>query len=106
MKGFIIAVIFFVIGGAVAGFLAIGMGTVAGIAVGSQAGVCLAMETAKSEGMLTVEQIDKVITDTVVTIHGKTSADDVASEIEWISSEEDCADIVAKMEAESVKSSQ
>ena len=102
MKGFIIAVIFLIIGGAAAGFLALGVGTAAGIAVGSQAGVCLAMETAKNNGLLTAEQVDKVIADTVNTIRGKSSAD-VASELEWISSEKDFADMVAKMEAETAE---
>ena len=103
MKGFLIAVIFLVIGVVAGGFVALGFGTVAGIAVGSQAGVCLAMETAKSDGLLTAEQVDKVIADTINTIRGKSSAD-AAKEIEWISSEKDCADMVAKMEAESAKS--
>jgi len=102
MKGFIIALIFLIIGGVAAGFLALGVGTAAGIAVGSQAGVCLAMETAKNGGLLTAEQVDKVIADTVNTIRGKSSAD-VASELEWISSEKDCADMVAKMEAETAE---
>ena len=102
MKGFIIALIFLIIGGVATGFLALGMGTAAGIAVGSQAGVCLAMETAKNDGLLTAEQVDKVIADTVNTIRGKSSAD-VASELEWISSEKDCADMVAKMEAETAE---
>ena len=109
MKGFLIAVIFLIIGGVAGGLLALGVGTglgaAAGIAVGSQAGVCLAMETAKSDGLLTAEQVDKVIADTINTIRGKSSAD-AAKEIEWISSEKDCADMVAKMEAESAKSSQ
>ena len=102
MKGFIIALIFLIIGGVAAGFLALGVGTAAGIAVGSQAGVCLAMETAKNDRLLTAEQVDKVIADTVNTIRGKSSAD-VASELEWISSEKDCADMVAKMEAETAE---
>jgi hypothetical protein len=102
MKGFIIALIFLIIGGVAAGFLALGVGTAAGIAVGSQAGVCLAMQTAKNDGLLTAEQVDKVIADTVNTIRGKSSAD-VASELEWISSEKDCADMVAKMEAETAE---
>ena len=109
MKSFLIAVIFLVIGGVVGGFLALGVGTglgaAGGLIVGSQAGVCFAMETAKSDGLLTAEQIDKVIADTISTIRDKPSAD-VATEIEWISSEKDCADMVAKMEAESAKSSQ
>ena len=108
MKGFLIAVIFLIIGGAIGGFLALGVGTglgaAGGLIVGSQAGVCFAMETAKNDGLLTAEQIDKVIKDTVGTIRGKSSGD-VAKDVEWISSEKDCADMVAKMEAESAKSS-
>jgi len=109
MKGFLIAVIFLIIGGVVGGLLALGVGTglgaAGGLIVGSQAGVCFAMETAKNDGLLTAEQIDKVIKDTVGTIRGKSSVD-AAGDTEWISSEKDCADMVAKMEAESAKSSQ
>jgi len=109
MKGFLIAVIFLIIGGVAGGLLALGVGTglgaAAGIAVGSQAGVCLAMETAKNDGLLTAEQVDKVIADTINTIRGKSSAD-AAKDIEWISSEQDCADMVAKMEEENAKSLQ
>ena len=60
------------------------------------------MATVKNDGLLTAEQVDKVIADTVNTIRGKSSAD-VASELEWISSEKDCADMVAKMEAETAE---
>ena len=109
MKGFLIAVIFLIIGGAAGGFLAIGvgagLGAAGGLIVGSQAGVCFAMETAKSDGLLTAEQIDKVIADTVNTIRGKSPVD-ATGDVEWISSEKDCADMVAKMEAESAKASQ
>jgi len=109
MKGFLIAVIFLIIGAAAGGYLAIGvsagLGAAGGLIVGSQAGVCSAMETAKSSGLLTAEQIDKVIADTVGKIRNK-SSDDVAKDVKWISSEKDCADMVAKMEAESAKASQ
>ena len=65
----------------------------------------MAMETAKNAGLLTVEQIDKVIADTISTIRDKPSAD-VATEIEWLGSEKDCAEMMAKMEAEIAKSPQ
>lgn len=94
MKGFLIAVIFLIIGGAIGGFVALGLGSAAGLVAGSQAGVCLAMETAKSNGLLTAEQVDKVITDTVNSIRSKSSPD-AAKEIKWISSEKDCAEMVA-----------
>jgi len=107
MKGFLIAVIFLIIGAAAGGYFAVGvgagLGAAGGLIVGSQAGVCFAMETAKSDGLLTAEQIDKVIADTITTIRSK-SPDAAASDIKWISGEKDCADMVEKMEAESAKS--
>ncbi|MBG7602824.1 MAG: hypothetical protein IZT60_09800 [Gammaproteobacteria bacterium] len=94
MKSFLIAVIFLIIGGAIGGFVALGFGSVAGLAGGSQVGICLAMETAKSNGLLTAEQVDTVIADTVNTIRSKSSAD-ATKEIKWISSEKGCAELVA-----------
>lgn len=107
-EGFLIAVIFLIIGGAAGGFLALGVGAgfgaAGGIIAGSQAGICFAMETAKSDGLLTEEQIDKVIKDTVGTIRNK-SSDGSFKEIEWISSEKECADMMQKLEEEIAKPS-
>ena len=44
MNTAIIAIVFLLIGGAIGGFLALGMGSVTGFVAGSQAGACLAVE--------------------------------------------------------------
>lgn len=103
MKGWVlgvIAIVCFVVGlfvGAnlVSGIFA-GAGAGSGLVYGSQAGVCLTVETAKDMGLLSTEQADKVIANTMEKIRGKTkSAKDPA--IKWIDQEKDCAEMVKKM---------
>jgi hypothetical protein len=63
------------IGGAVGGFLALGfgagLGAGAGIVVGSQAGACLALESAKDQDLLSAEQIDQVLAGAIGKIKSK-----------------------------------
>ena len=101
MKSFIIAIIFLVIGGAVGGFLALsvgkGVGAGAGLVVGTQAGACMAVEAAKERGLLSGQQINQVIADTVGKIKGKSTPKPDAP-IQWVGNEADCAKMVAEME--------
>lgn len=100
MKTAIIVLVSLIIGGLVGGFLAVGvgagLGAGAGIVVGSQAGACLAVETAKDQGMLSAGQADQVIAGTVQKLRGK--AGDVQGSPDWIGSEADCAKIIADLE--------
>lgn len=103
MKGWVVAVtsiVCFVVGlfvGAnlVAGIFA-GAGGAAGLIYGSQAGVCLTVETAKDMGVLSTEQADKLIANTMEKIRGKTKSAK-GSGIRWIDKEKDCAEMVKKM---------
>jgi hypothetical protein len=101
MKTTIIAIVFFLIGAAAGGYLALGvgagMGAGAGIVVGSQAGACLAVEAAKDKGLLSAEEIDQVIGDSVGKIKGKSQIP-ADAEVPWITSEADCAKMIAEME--------
>ncbi len=103
MKGWIVVVIAVIclFAGGIAGALivggkAAGVGVAAGLLTGSQAGVCLAVETAKQQGMLAPAAADAVINTTVAKIR-RTASPEVASELRWIGNERDCAEIVAKM---------
>ena len=100
MKTAIIAIVFLLIGGAVGGYLALGygagMGAGAGIVVGSQAGACLAMESAKDQGLLSAEQIDQVLAGAIGKIKGKAQVPPDA-EFEWVGSEADCAAMIAEL---------
>ena len=100
MKTAIIAIVFLLIGGAVGGYLALGygagMGAGAGIVVGSQAGACLAMESAKDQGLLSAEQIDQALAGAIGKIKGKAQVPPDA-EFEWVGSEADCAAMIAEL---------
>ncbi len=101
MKTAIIAIVFLLIGGAVGGFLALGygagLGAGAGIVVGSQAGACLAMESAKDQGLLSAEQIDQVLVGAIGKIKGKSQLPP-DPELQWVGTESDCADMIAELE--------
>jgi hypothetical protein len=97
MKTAIILIVSLLIGGAVGGFLGLGMGSVTGIVVGSQAGACLAVETAKDQGLLTAEQVDQVIAGAIGKIKDK-AAQPPDAELQWVGSEADCAKMVAELE--------
>jgi hypothetical protein len=79
MKTVVLAIIFLLIGGLIGGYLGVGFGTGmgagGGVAVGSQAGACLAMQTARDRGILSSAQVDAVIKDTV----GKIKEDNITS---------------------------
>ena len=100
MKTAIIAIVFLLIGGAVGGYMALGygagMGAGAGIVVGSQAGACLAMESAKDQGLLSAEQIDQALAGAIGKIKGKAQVPPDA-EFEWVGSEADCAAMIAEL---------
>jgi len=100
MKTAIIAIVFLLIGGAIGGYMALGygagMGAGAGIVVGSQAGACLAMESAKDQGLLSAEQIDQALAGAIGKIKGKAQVPPDA-EFEWVGSEADCAAMIAEL---------
>jgi len=101
MKTAIIAIVFLLIGGAVGGYLALGygagMGAGAGIVVGSQAGACLALESAKDQGLLSAEQIDQVLAGAIGKIKGKAQLPQDAKR-QWVGTEADCAAMIAELE--------
>lgn len=101
----VIAIVCLLVGTFVGGKMILGtsagLGVGAGLIVGSQAGVCLAVETAKEQGLLSVEQIDQLIKNTVTKIRAKSNISETA-EFKWLGSEKDCAAMVAKI-AESTK---
>ena len=102
MKTAIIAIVFLLIGGAVGRFLALGfgagLGAGAGIVVGSQAGACLAVESAKDQGLLSAEQIDQVLAGAIGKIKSKSEPLPDAK-FQWVGTEADCAAMIAELEA-------
>jgi hypothetical protein len=106
MKTAIIAIVVLLIGGAIGGFLALGygagMGAGAGIVVGSQAGACLAMQSAKDQGLLSTEQIDQILAGAIGKIKGKVQLPPDAK-FQWVDTEADCAAMISELEAAAQK---
>jgi hypothetical protein len=102
MKTTILALIFLLIGSAIGGFLALGfgagMGAASGLVIGSQAGVCLAVETAQEQGLVSdAGQVDTLIATAVGKIREKSGAVPAEAGLEWISNAEQCRDIVRQL---------
>ncbi|MBK1645654.1 hypothetical protein CKO25_13555 [Thiocapsa imhoffii] len=102
MKTTILALIFLLIGSAVGGFLALGfgagMGAASGLVVGSQAGVCLAIETVEEQGFVVdPAQIDALIATAVGKIREQSGAVPAEAGLDWISNAAQCRDIIRKL---------
>jgi hypothetical protein len=106
MKTAVIALAFLLLGAVLGGFAALGfgvsMGTASGLVMGSQAGVCLAIETAKKQGLLSPEAGDRVVVDTVGQIRSRARNLPHDSNIKWAHGEADCAKMTAEMDARTV----
>ncbi len=101
MKTAVLAILFLLIGGAIGGFFGVrfgaGMGAGGGLLVGSQAGACLALQSAREQGILSSGQVDIVVRDTVGKIKARTP---LASDpnVPWVGSEAECGRMIAEMD--------
>ncbi|WP_373510493.1 hypothetical protein [Thiocapsa sp.] len=103
MKTFILALIFLLVGSAIGGFLALfygyGLGAAQGLMVGSQAGVCVALEAAEEKGLVTgPAQRDGLIATGVAKIREKSGAVTMQTGLQWISTADQCRDIIRQLE--------
>lgn len=102
MKTAIVGLVSLLIGAILGGFLALGFGTgmgaASGLVVGSQAGACLAVETARTQGLLSSEEIDRVIAATVDKLREKTRNVPEQANIEWIETGAECERMIAEMD--------
>ena len=95
MKTFFTMLIPFIVGGVIGGFLALVFGAVGGGVAGLVAGSCVTVETGKQQGILSTQQADKLVRDTVLRIN--VNAGRLGKKrFEW--GEADCARLVADIE--------
>jgi hypothetical protein len=103
MKNFLMFLLGAIVGGIATIILAsgwfTGIGAGVGVATGLQAGVCLAVEAAKDEGLITAEQVDQVLNAT-----GKQlAADDFAGNAATTGGNLDCEKVIAKLKEHTQK---
>ena len=95
MKTFFTMLISFILGGVIGGFLTLVFGAVGGGVAGLVTGSCITVETAQEQGMLSNDQTDKLVKDTVVKINAKAGRLGKRG-FEW--GEADCAKLLADLE--------
>lgn len=99
MKGFLLVLLGFVLGGLLGlfggGLLGTGVGAGVGIATGLQAGACLTVEAAKEKGLITADQVAEIFAAAAESMQAELPADaDIAD------SDAECQAVVAKLQAE------
>ncbi|WP_295399983.1 hypothetical protein [uncultured Thiocystis sp.] len=94
MKTTIIALIFLLIGGSIGGILALGfgmgMGAASGAVMGAQAGVCLATDIARQQGLLDAAAQNTVVSAAIAGIRAQSAAVPIEAGIEWIEDAAGC----------------
>jgi hypothetical protein len=70
VKTFLIALVFLIIGGGAAAFVALGIGTGMGVATGVAAGACATLEAAKAQGLVSDAQFEQILESAAATITG------------------------------------
>ncbi|NCA71077.1 MAG: hypothetical protein EOM91_13430 [Sphingobacteriia bacterium] len=104
MKTLIIALIFLLIGSATGGFLALAygyhLGAATGLILGSQAGVCLAVETVETQGLVTdAAEVDGLIATAIGRIREHSPPIPPSAGLEWIDQAAQCRGIVHQLVA-------
>ena len=100
MKIAITAILSLLIGGLFGGYLAfragMGIGGIGGFLDGAQGGVCLAVASAQEQGLVSAEQVDKVIGAAIDKI--KAQAQFPADQApKWVTGAADCSSMMAGM---------
>lgn len=100
MKLAITAIVSLIVGGLVGAFLAFGagmnVGGAGGFVAGSQGGVCLALESAKEQGLVKAGQIDGVIAAAIGKLKAQAQIP-ADQQPRWIARDADCATMLADM---------
>lgn len=98
MRGFLLVLLGFVLGGIVGvlggGAVGTGLGVGAGMIGGLQAGACLTVEAAKEKGFITAAQVDEVFAAAAKTIQLQA---DIGPDTEFADSDAECQAVVADL---------
>ena len=104
MRATVMALVFLLIGAAVGGVLAIGfgagMGAAGGLVMGAQAGVCLAADTARQQGVVNPDTLNRLIADSVAQIRAKSAKMPLDTGVEWVEDASGCAKLLTRFSSE------
>ena len=102
MRTTILVIISLLVGASVGGVMTLGfgwgMGAASGMLMGTQAGVCLAVETAHRQGMMDAAKLDALVAASVAHIRAKGSSVPLQTEIEWVQDAAGCTKLVEQLD--------
>lgn len=102
MRTTILVIISLLVGASFGGIMTLGfgwgMGAASGMLMGTQAGVCLAVETARRQDVMDETELNALVAASVAHIRAKGSSVPLQAEIEWIQDAAGCAKLVEQLD--------
>ena len=102
MRTTVVVIISILVGASFGGVMTLGfgwgIGAASGMLVGTQAGVCLAVETARKQGALETAALDAVVATSIAHIRAQGTSVPMQTEIEWVSDAAGCAKLVEQLD--------
>lgn len=102
MRTTILVVISLLVGASVGGFMTLGfgwgLGAASGMLMGTQAGVCLAVETARRQAMTGEAELNALVAASVAHIRAKGSSVPFQTEIQWVQDAAGCTRLVEQLD--------
>jgi hypothetical protein len=102
MRTTIVVIISLLVGASFGGIMTLGfgwgMGAASGMLMGTQAGVCLAVETARRQGGMDEAKLDALVAASVEHIRSKGASVPLQAEIEWVRDAAGCTKLVEQLD--------
>jgi hypothetical protein len=102
MRTTILVIISLLVGASFGGVMTLGfgwgMGAASGMLMGTQAGVCLAVETARRQSVMDEAALNALVAASVEHIRAKGSSVPMQAEIEWVQDAAGCTKLVEQLD--------
>lgn len=102
MRTTILVIISLLVGASFGGVMTLGfgwgMGAASGMVAGSQAGVCLAVETARRQGVMDEAELNALVAASIAHIRAKDSSVPLQTELEWVQDAAGCTKLVEELD--------
>lgn len=102
MRTTILVIISLLVGASFGGVMTLGfgwgIGAASGMLMGTQAGVCLAVETARRQGTMDEAELNALVAASIEHIRAKGSSVPMQTEIEWVQDAAGCAKLIEQLD--------
>ncbi|MTW20149.1 hypothetical protein [Allochromatium palmeri] len=102
MRMTIVAIILLLVGACVGGVMTLAfgwnIGAASGMVVGTQAGVCLAVETARRQGVMDEAELNALVATSIAHIRAEGESVPLQTEIDWVEDAAGCTKLVEQLD--------